>query len=244
MAGISPAGALIFTQMATMYETIMDLPLFKGVGKDHVSSFLEKTNISFINYAPDDIIVKPGDSSSMLRYVISGSVCIAYQNRLDGLMVTSVGGKGTLIGAERLFGIYTRSYGAVRALDEVSIMAFSKEQYVNLLNTDSIYQINFYNYLSLRCQRRISAQLEYSHDTLIGRLAIIVSSLTEAEASAITVELPVKELQQLTHDGDGREINMLVKDRIISVDGTKFRINDRFRLLDEAARNKYASSRR
>ena len=35
--------------MASMYGTIMDLPLFKGISEDQVSAFLEKTNIEFQN---------------------------------------------------------------------------------------------------------------------------------------------------------------------------------------------------
>ena len=36
--------------MMTMYERLMTLPIFKGVGTEQLSLFLEKTHLDFDNY--------------------------------------------------------------------------------------------------------------------------------------------------------------------------------------------------
>lgn len=220
--------------MATMYETIMDLPLFKGVSKDHVSMFLEKTNLHFENFKADDIIVKPGEMVTGLKYVIKGSVATIYINDIDGMRVSSVSSIGTVIGAGRLFGRHPRSRCTIKALSQTSIMEFSKEQYVNLLNSDPIYLLNFFNYLSLHCQRSVDIALDYPQ-TLLGRLGMIVNSLTEADSNSICVGLPVALFQQLTHEEGGRELSELVKRRLVTVEGCTVKIVDRMRLLDAAS---------
>ena len=57
-----------------MYDTIMSLPLFKGVSRERISYFLEKTSISFLKYKSGDIILRHDDEITKLRFVISGKI--------------------------------------------------------------------------------------------------------------------------------------------------------------------------
>ena len=87
--------------MATMYETIMDLPLFKGVSKDLVSSFLEKTQLRFTNYIQGDCIVGEGQSFSSIGFIIKGEVVTEISNPEETLRIYGVYGVGRVIGADR-----------------------------------------------------------------------------------------------------------------------------------------------
>ncbi|MDE6143106.1 MAG: cyclic nucleotide-binding domain-containing protein, partial [Muribaculaceae bacterium] len=133
----------------------MDLPLFKGVGKDHISLFLEKTNIGFHNYESGERIVETGDVVRMVRFIISGEVRIIHRLEEASLTVEERCGFGKVLGADRLFGMETGYPYDVVAVGKTSVMEFSKEQYINLLHSDNIYMLNFFNYLSLRAQRPV-----------------------------------------------------------------------------------------
>lgn len=61
-----------------MYSTIMDLPLFKGISKDHVSAFLEKTHVSFVNYGKGERLHDRCQPCRVMRFVISGSVRVSH----------------------------------------------------------------------------------------------------------------------------------------------------------------------
>lgn len=170
-----------------MYEMLMDLPLFKGVGKDQISCFLEKTNIDFLNYSDSATVVDCGDPVKMIKFVISGRVRIIHPLDSASISVEEIAGFGRVLGAERLFGITTGYPYRVEALGKTSVMEFSKEQYVNLLHSDRIYILNFFNYLSLRAQRPVEAMMHYSHDDIRSRLCVLISMLTDPGSAGLAI---------------------------------------------------------
>lgn len=170
-----------------MYEMLMDLPLFKGVGKDQISYFLEKTNIDFLNYPDSATVVDCGDPVKMIKFVISGRVRIIHPLDSASISVEEIAGFGRVLGAERLFGITTGYPYRVEALGKTSVMEFSKEQYVNLLHSDRIYILNFFNYLSLRAQRPVEAMMHYSHDDIRSRLCVLISMLTDPGSAGLAI---------------------------------------------------------
>ncbi len=170
-----------------MYEMLMDLPLFKGVGKDQISYFLEKTNIDFLNYSDSATVVDCGDPVKMIKFVISGRVRIIHPLNSASISVEEIAGFGRVLGAERLFGITTGYPYRVEALGKTSVMEFSKEQYVNLLHSDRIYILNFFNYLSLRAQRPVEAMMHYSHDDIRSRLCVLISMLTDPGSAGLAI---------------------------------------------------------
>ena len=173
--------------MATMYEMIMDLPLFKGVGKDHVSSFLEKTNIGFKNYNRGDILADLDEPVKMVRFVISGNVNLIHPLSGVDISVEEQSGFGKVLGADRLFGLSTGyPYRAV-ALGRTSVMEFSKEQYVNLLHSDRIYMLNFFNYLSLRAQRPVDSIMTFCKGDIGSRMRELVCVMTDPGATGVVI---------------------------------------------------------
>lgn len=173
--------------MATMYEMIMDLPLFKGVSKEHVSQFLEKTNVDFLNYESGETIIEKGTGVTMVKFVISGAARITHTIESLPIRIEETCGHGTVLGADRLFGISTGYAFEAKAQGRTSIMQFSKEQYVNLLHSDRIYMLNFFNYLSLRAQRQKDTVSEYAKGDLRSRLCILLNIMTLPTSKDISI---------------------------------------------------------
>ena len=185
--------------MATMYETIMSLPLFKGISRQQVSTFLEKTHVQFINYNPGERIVSVGDACTHIRYIISGDVVVTSNNYSGNLVIEEKRSTGTVLAPEYLFGM-DRSYPFdVVAAGNVSVMQFSKEQYLALLQSDSIYMINYLNYLSYHSQRPINAIKLMGDGSFESQLALWVMSLTDARSQSIRIKCTRDNLLQMTH---------------------------------------------
>lgn len=148
--------------MATMYETIMNLPLFKGLSHEQVSSFLEKTHFKFSKYSDREKIVSAGECVEEVKCVISGQIRLCHIiGDKDLLRLTELRRNHEVIGADRLFGMDT-TYGAdICAVGNVSTMEFSKNQYQNLLNAGSIYLLNYLNSLSYGAQIRFNIFNDY-----------------------------------------------------------------------------------
>lgn len=222
--------------MATMYEMLMGLPLLKGVGKEQVSLFLEKTNIAFTNYIDGDVIVSRGEEAKMVKFVIKGEVSVSHNVSDGSIIVEEIAGTGRVFGADRLFGI-TKGYPyEVRSIGKTSIMEFSKQQYVTLLNSNWIYLLNFFNYLSLRAQRPVELLQEYGEGTIQSRLSLLVGIITSPDAIKITIRAGEESLADYCAT-DVRTLRRWKKDMqdgsIIKCAGDKINLLSRLEFLSQ-----------
>lgn len=220
-----------------MYEMIMDLPLFKGVSKDQVSLFLEKTHIDFKNYEVGEVLAEMGEPVNRVRFVISGDISLTHPLEGVGITIEERSGFGKVLGADRLFGLATGyPYRAV-AKTRTSIMEFSKPQYVNLLHSDSIYMLNFFNYLSLRAQRPVDSAVKYCHGDLMSRICFLVSLMTEPAAGEVVIRgdnAALADYCNCSEESVCEWKNLLVREGLADCDSSFVRIKSRRDFLDYA----------
>lgn len=231
--------------MASMYVTIMDLPLFKGISTDHVSAFLEKTRLEFVKYAPGDEIHHQQEQCNEMRYVISGKVGIIHSNVSGSCSIHEEIPTGSVIGADRLFGMNTVYTNTAVALSDVCIMKFSKDKYLQLLASDEIYLMNILNYLSLRTQRSVDALNQLYSGSLLGHLAYWLETLTERDSKNIKVDCTIESLSSLTNissDELKRQIDFLKRRRLALYSSQSFAIPSRRRLIEAAIEENSASA--
>ena len=62
--------------MNTMYETLMNIPLFKGVSHDQISSFVEKTPLHFHTFNDGELVMGRNDLCSNVVCLLTGSLRI------------------------------------------------------------------------------------------------------------------------------------------------------------------------
>lgn len=168
---------------------IMDLPLFKGVSKGLVSQFLEKTNVDFLNYESGETLIKEGEEVTMVKFVVSGEIRICYFMEEHSMKIKETCGIGTVLGADRLYGISTGYPYKGVSIGKTSIMQFSKEQYVNLLLSNRIYMLNFFNFLSLRAQRPFEMLREHTQGDLRSRLSLLLSIITQPGSKDLEIKI-------------------------------------------------------
>lgn len=174
--------------MASMYELIMDLPLFKGVSKTQISQFLEKTHVGFRTFEAGETIVQAGEGVSNLMFLISGEAVTTMQLQHYDLAVKDFAGPGKVFGGDRLYGISTEYPFQITATQRSSIMEFSKPQYQNLLLSDPIYLLNFLNFISRRAQRGVECFQTYDTPGIHGRMAALAAVLSDPETIRLEVE--------------------------------------------------------
>lgn len=223
--------------MGSMYVTIMDLPLFKGITNEHVSAFLERTKLEFVKYLPGATIHRQYEKCQEMRYIISGRVGLLHTHISNVCTVSEELQAGNVIGADRLFGMNTTYVNTAFAIDEVCIMKFSKEKYLELLASDEIYIINILNYLSLRAQRAVDSLHYVYSGKLLGHLAYWVESLTERDSKNITVNCTIDALQTLTNINSlelESQIMELKKKRLAVYSSDTFTVPSRQKLIEAA----------
>lgn len=173
--------------MATMYETIMNLPLFKGLSHEQVSSFLEKTHIKFSKYSDGEKIVSAGERVKEIKCLISGQLRLHHNiGKNNMIRLTELRCTNEVLGADRLFGMNTTYEFDAYAVGNASTMEFSKEQYQNLLNAGSIYLINYLNFLSYGTQIRFNIFSDYPLGGIAANCARLIRTYCSRTSEEIT----------------------------------------------------------
>lgn len=174
--------------MQTMYEKLMTLTVFKGIGAEQLSSILEKTHLEFASHDAGEYIKESGEDCREVTSVLSGE--IETETSIAGgrsLMVCRYGA-GKVFGLEYLFGMDNKYGSSLRALTRTGTMSFSKQQYMQMLSGNSICMINFLNYLSFKSQRISQYVDAICSDEFSRRLAAIVTLMSDRDCGEIRIE--------------------------------------------------------
>lgn len=223
----------IYPKMNSMYEIIMDLPLFQGMSHEKVSELIEKTKFHFFKFSAGDKVIIAGESCEYVRFLISGSLKIIYSMQNADVSLSSVISAPSVIGIEYLFGkerIYP--FGA-EANSDCAVLQISKNDYVTILQSDNVFLFNLVNLLSHTSQKSVGSVMDV--DGSVGaRLALDVAMLTVARSTDIRFEFKQKALCR--HLGVQRPtlinaLDSLQDDGVITYDATSISIPDRDNFL-------------
>ncbi len=174
--------------MASVYDILLDLPILKGIGRDRLSTLIEKTHLDFKTVKAEALITEAGIPCNTVRCVLSGSfekitLC------MDGkLTVREEMTAPAIIGLENLFGLDTTYRSNYVASTECSVMEFSKMQLVSLLANNEICLINMLNYLSAAAQRPLEAWKVKSASGVAGNLQSLLATIGTSGKSNVYLE--------------------------------------------------------
>lgn len=60
--------------METMFDTLLQLPLFQGLAQEDFTRILEKVKLHFTKHKPGELLLKEGTSCHELVFVLKGEV--------------------------------------------------------------------------------------------------------------------------------------------------------------------------
>lgn len=183
--------------MYSMFEKIRELPLFKGISHNCVMEFAEKIQLSFSKYKKDDIIVHAETMCNSVKCLLNGNI----RNKtyiLDNSLEMSYSlGSGTIIGAHHLFGLETKYGTDIYALDNCSIMEFSKKQYLHFLQKNELMLINYLNYLSHSNHYNFQSLRHNPMNSGILRILYIIDVTTPKKSFDISIKSSKESLSSI-----------------------------------------------
>lgn len=172
----------------TMYETLLGLPLFKGVSTDKISEIIGKHRFHFLKYHNGDIIVEAGEPCEKIRSVVSGSVRVTISNFDKRFRVSQTITAPEVIAPDFFFGKTTSYPGTVSAIGEVGILELDKKDYLEIITSDRIFLFNYLNLLSMNAQLSVEGVLALTSGSLEMRIAYWIIALTDRTGTDITME--------------------------------------------------------
>lgn len=221
--------------MSTMYDAIMDLPLFKGVSHNQLSDFLEKTHIQFLRFEEGMEVVKKGEPCNFVKFIISGNIRFEYHNKKNTLSVSETLGQGNVLWPQYLYGMDTNYPATGIAEGRVSVMQFSKEQYFRTLQSEMIFLLNYLNYLSLHSQLTRCNLDILTGGTLREYIALLLKTVVHSEGERIIIHADIPTFRNILNLDYGeavRELEMLKVRGLIDFNSEEVKIISRRKFLE------------
>ena len=221
--------------MNSMFEILMDLPLFQGVSRDKLSELIEKTPFHFLKFADGEEIVTAGSACTHVKFVISGEVKMTIPCRNLRVKVSQILSSSNVLGHDYLFGRRTDYPYDVYGNGECGILQISKPDFINILQSDNIFLFNILNMLSRNSQNNVEELLSLSTGSIFERFAFFVVSLTQRNAREVKILYKQKDLCTLLGIQRSSFINAmdrLQEQGVIDYTLSEILVKDRRALLD------------
>lgn len=136
----------------TMYDTLLQLPLFQGLCKNDFTNIIGKVKLHFRKYDADDIIVEQGEPCDQLIFLLNGEIISQATDEQHPYSLFETFGSPFVIEPYSLFGMQTRYTATYKARIETNIVTIEKSFVLAELNNYEIFRLNYLNILSNRAQ--------------------------------------------------------------------------------------------
>lgn len=185
--------------MDSMFRTLMQMPLFHGVSYNKLSEIIGKHRFHFLKFADKETIISAGDSCTHLSTVVSGKVRVTACDPDGHLFISQTLEAPEHIAPDFLFGRTTTYPVSVIASGTCGIMQIEKKDYVEIINSDSVFLFNFLNMLSTNAQLSTEGIISLSagDGDLKKRIAYWIIALTQHNGKEITLECRQRDLHSV-----------------------------------------------
>ncbi|MDE6525981.1 MAG: Crp/Fnr family transcriptional regulator [Muribaculaceae bacterium] len=184
-------------QAPSMFEKLMDLPLFRGASRQKLSQLVGEIKFHFLKYPKGETIIRAGEPCTHLAFIISGSVRATIVNASGRFAVSQSLAAPSVIAPDFLFGKYTDYPCTVEALDTVGILKIAKSDYIRMLDSDTVFLFNFLNIISSNGQKALEGILSLTTGDIDERIAYWVGALTQPGAYDIVLSCRKRDLCSL-----------------------------------------------
>lgn len=181
-------------------EILLQTPVFQGVSRVRLTNCLEKYSLEFLKFKAGDQILSKGELSTHVKFIISGQLVSYVENNTGVLKVKEIYSAPSIIAGNYVFGMETSSIYDVFAHTNVGVMQIKKEDFIDLLRKDPIFNLNYLNYLSVRSQSYFHTMMSVTSGDLKERIAMWVLILTHKRAEEIVLQVTLGDFATLLGD--------------------------------------------
>lgn len=195
----------------TMYDTLLQLPLFQGMSKDELSDIIERVRLDFQKIDAGETFFSQGDVCDSLVFVLSGEVEAETIASYGKLSFVERYKRAMIIEPYSLFGMQPRFKSTYRALGTVSLLVIDKQYIYSVLFHYEVFRINLLNLLCNRAEQLYDKVWGISAQELEGRLINFVHSLCTTMHGPKILRVRMEDLACLLDDTRLNVSNVLNK---------------------------------
>ena len=184
----------------TMFERLLQLPLFQGMTTQEVSDVMSHVRLDFVNYHRGDEIVMQGESCKKLIYIISGEVMAEHKNADHSFTLTEQLPDLKVLEPYNLFGMYQTYSRTYTFTTEGSTLAIDKQVMLNQLLTNTIAKINLMNIVCNKYQQTQQLLSNYPDDSVRHKIVKFVLTHSISPRGQKNIQIKMTDLANIIHE--------------------------------------------
>lgn len=138
--------------MDTMFDTLLQLPLFQGLAEEDLTGILGKVKLHFTRHKAGETILKAGAPCEGLVFILKGEVALSTSSTDSSYSFTEYFQAPYVIEPQSLFGMNTKYVSTYVADGGVRVVSIGKVFVLNELFKYEIFRLNYMNIISNRAQ--------------------------------------------------------------------------------------------
>ena len=220
--------------METMFDTLLQLPLFQGLCHEDFTSILDKVKLHFIKHKAGETIIKSGNPCTQLCFLLKGELSIVTNAKDNIYTVIEKTEAPYLIEPQSLFGMNTNYASSYVAHTEVHTVCISKAFVLSDLFKYDIFRLNYMNIISNRAQTCYNRLWTKVPEKLEARIADFILSHIERPSGEKILKIKMEELANAINDtrlGVSKALNGMQENGLLELHRGEIVIPDLERLI-------------
>ena len=142
--------------METMFDTLLQLPLFQGLCQEDFTNILDKVKLHFNKHKAGENLLSSNSSCQQLYFLLKGEITMTTTSKNELFTFVERIEAPYLVEPHSLFGMNTKYISSYAAYTEVNSVTIDKSFVLNDLFNYEIFRLNYMNVISNRAQNLYS----------------------------------------------------------------------------------------
>lgn len=138
--------------MKTMFDTLLQLPMFQGLCNEDFTNILEKVKLHFTKHKPGEMIIDHNKPCDQLIFLLNGQLASTTTSEDEIYSFVELIEAPYVIEPQALFGMNTRYISSYSSQTESHTVSISKSLVLAELFKYDIFRLNYMNIISNRAQ--------------------------------------------------------------------------------------------
>ena len=134
--------------MNTMFDTLLELPLFQGLCHEDFTTIIEKIKLHFSRHKKGNIVIKQNGACKQLAFLLKGTLILETVSKDGMYSFVEYIDAPAVIEPQALFGMKLRYRSSYLAKTEVNMVSISKSFILYDLMQYDVFRLNYMNMIS------------------------------------------------------------------------------------------------
>lgn len=195
----------------TMYDTLLQLPLFQGMSKAELSEVVEKVKFHFHKFGDREVLFTQGDTCDKLVFLLRGRLTADTAAPCGAFSFEELVEWPAIVEPHSLFGKRPCYKATYVTQGEVALLTIDKQYIYSVLDKYEVFRMNFFNLLSNKTEQLYERIWSIDAQELEGRLIHFIRSLCSTPHGMKILRVKMEDLANLLDDTRLNVSNVLNK---------------------------------